>query len=461
MNHLRPPRRPGHRRSTATASVLLLPLTVTALAACSDAGDTAAPPVASPAATASGERCATKPIVPETDAADAAGQSAATGVYTLDKGAVKAPRKQTFTARRADRSAILVSGSGRLSTYDSKVTKNGGASSLAAAGGHGVNAGVLARDGGRLDLSGGLYYTTGKGSSGVAATGEDTRATLSGGGINTQGASSDGVFASYGGVLDLTYVQIVTMGAQSAPVATGPGGGKVTVSGGTMTSAGCGSPGVHTSGDVSLSGTLFDLANSEAFTVEAGGSLALKNVRATAAAGGVVLRGDGKTSYTMEDGALLATDGDVFSVRGGAAEVELSGGAEVKTKSGALLRVKGMSDATFRADDEKLTGDVVVADGSTADLELTGSTKLDGKVKGASLTLSDRARWSVAGPSTLSGLSFGGGSGSDGSGSDGVAKKVAKMIDGHGYAVTYDEASSPQLDGKSYRLKGGGTLKPA
>ncbi|MFE6893678.1 hypothetical protein [Streptomyces sp. NPDC057694] len=456
MNHLRTPRRPGHRRGTATASVLLLPLAVTGLTACSDAGDTAAPPVASPAATASGKRCATQPIGPETESADAAGQPAATGAYTLDSGAVKAPRKKTFGAVTADRSAILVSGSGQLSTYDSKVTKNGATSSLPEAGGRGLNAALLARDGGLLDLSGGLYYTTGKGSTGVAATGKDARATLSGGGINTQGASSHGVLASYGGVLDLTYVQIVTMGAQSAPVATGPGGAKVTVSGGTMTSAGCGSPGVHTSGDVSLSGTLFDLANSEAFTVEAGGSLSLKNVRATAAAGGVVLRGDGEKSYTMDDGALLATDGDVFSVRGGAADVKLSGGAEVKTKSGALLRVKDLADATFRADDEKLTGDVLVAAGSTADLELTGSTKLDGKVKGASLALSGGARWSVAGASTLAGLSFG-----DGSTSDGVAKKISKMIDGNGYAVTYDPKSSPQLDGKSYRLKGGGTLKPA
>ncbi|WP_420033258.1 hypothetical protein ACN2WE_11930 [Streptomyces sp. cg28] len=456
MTHLRPPRRPGHRRGTATASVLLLPLAVTALTACSDDGDTAAPPVASPAATASGARCATKPLVPETEAADAAGQSTATGVYTLDEGKAKAPRRKTYTAHRSDRSAILVSGPGQLSTYDVKVTKNGAASSLTAAGGHGVNAAVLARDGGLLDLSGGLYYTTGKGSSGVAVTGKDTRATMSGGGVNTQGASSPGLLTSYGGALDLTYVQIVTMGAQSAPIATGPGGGTVTVSGGTMTSAGCGSPGVHTSGDVSLSGTLFDLANSEAFTLEAGGSLSLKNVRANSAAGGVVLRGDGRTSYTMDDGALLATDGDLFSVRGGTADVKLTGGAEVKTKSGALLRVKELADATFRADDEKLTGSVLVSAGSTADLELSGSTKLDGKVKGASLTLSGGARWSVAGTSTLAGLSFG-----DGSGSGSVAKKIARMIDGNGYAVTYDPASSPQLDGKSYRLKDGGTLKPA
>ncbi|MFJ4712163.1 hypothetical protein [Streptomyces sp. NPDC088785] len=456
MNHLRPSRRPGHRRGTATASVLLLPLAVTALTACSDDGDTAAPPVASPAATASGARCVTKPIAPEAGAADPAGQPAATGVYTVDSGTRKAPRRKTFTAHRADRSAVLVSGPGRLSLYDAKVTKEGGASARAVADGRGVNAGLLARDGGLLDLSGGVYYTTGKGSSGVVATGGKSRATMSGGGINAQGASSHGVLASYGGALDLTYVQIVTMGAQSAPVATGPGGGKVTVSGGTMTSAGCGSPGVHTSGDVSLSGTLFDLANSEAFTLEAGGSLSLKNVRATAAAGGVVLRGGGRTSYRMADGALLATDGDLFRVRRSTAEIELTGGAEVKTKGGALLRVGEMADATFRADDEKLRGSVLVADGSTADVELTGSTVLDGRVRGASLTLSGAARWSVAGTSSLKGLAFG-----DGRSTDGVAKKVARAIDGNGYAVTYDPASSPQLGGRSYRLKDGGTLKPA
>ncbi|MYW66141.1 hypothetical protein GTY65_19100 [Streptomyces sp. SID8379] len=452
MRHLGLPRRPGQRRATATASVLLLPLALTALTACSDADDTATPPVASPAATASGARCATRPLVPSADPSSAA-QPVATGAYTLDSGSVSAPRKKAFTATTADESAALVSGSGRLSTYDSKVTKSGGTSSLTASAEHGLNAALLARDGGRLNLSGGKFGTTGKGATGVAATGADARATLSASGITTQGASAHGLMASYGGALDLTYVQVITAGAQSAPIAAGPGGAKVTVSGGTMTSAGCGSPGVQTAGDVTLSNTLFDLANSEAFTVEAGGSLSLKDVRASAAAGGVMLRGAGRTSYAMSGGALQATDGDLFSVEQATADVELKGGAEVKTKSGVLLRVKEQGAASFAADGERLKGDVVVAKGSTAALDLAGSTVFDGRVKGASLTLAGSARWSVAGDSSLKGLSFD-------KGSD-VAKEVARVIRGNGHAVTYDATSSPELGGRSFPLEGGGTLKPA
>lgn len=445
MTYLGLPRHRGRRRAATTASVLLLPLALSSLTACSDDDATATPPVASPAATASGARCATDPLAPEQDAAVA---SAATGAYTQAAEDVTAPRRKTFSASRADESAILVSGSGKLSTHDSNVTKRGGTTSVDASGGHGLNAAALARDGGRLSFSGGKFDSMGKGATVVAASGKDARAVLDSNGVTATGVSAHGVLASYGGEAGLRNVEIDTAGAQAAPVAAGPGGAKVTVSGGTMTSAGCGSPGVQTAGEVSLSGTLFDLANSEAFTVEAGGALSLKNVRATAAAGGVILRGDGETSFTMKAGAVQAADGDVFSVQRSTADVKLSGGAEVTTKDGALLRVRDHGSVTFSAHSEKLKGNVVVSDGSAA-LDLSGSTVLDGSVSRASLTLGAGTKWLVGGDSTVEGLVLG----------DGVS--VSKAIVGNGHAVTYDRTSSPGLGGKSYRLKGGGTLKPA
>ncbi|WP_338695839.1 hypothetical protein V2W30_11260 [Streptomyces sp. Q6] len=446
MKHLGPPRRPGQRRATYTASALLLPLTLTALSACSDDdGSATPPPVASPAATASGARCVTDGPVPD-DGADAA--PAVAGATTVDDDEVAAPRGTSFKASTMDESAALVTGTGKLSTHDSKVTKSGATSSVDASGGHGLNAALLARDGGRLVLSGGKFHTKGKGATAVFASGQGSRAELSANEIQAKGASAHGVMATYGGELALRYVQIDTAGAQAAPVAVGPGGGRVTVSGGTMTSAGCGSPGVQTAGQVSLTQTLFDLANSEAFTVEPGGALSLTDVRASAAAGGVVLRGDGETSFTMKDGSIQAADGDVFSVQESVADVKLSGGAEVRTKDGALLRVRDRGVVTFAAHNEKLTGDVIVSDGSAA-LDLTGSTKLDGRVSGASLSLGAGTTWSVAGDSTVAGLDLG-------SGAD-----VASAIVGNGHAVTYDAGASPGLHGKSYRLTGGGTLKPA
>ncbi|MEV5613969.1 hypothetical protein [Streptomyces sp. NPDC052225] len=446
MKRLGPPRRPGHRRAATTASALLLPLTLTALSGCSDDdGAATPPPVASPAATASGARCVTDAPVPD-EGADAA--PAATGAYTVSDGAKTASRKKPFKTSQADESAVLASGSGKLTTHDSKVTKSGGTSSVDASGGHGLNAALLARDGGRLDLSGGTFRTKGKGATGVFASGKGSRAELSANEIEAKGASAHGVMASYGGELALRYVQIDTAGAQAAPIAVGPGGGTVTVSGGTMTSAGCGSPGVQTAGEVSLTQTLFDLANSEAFTVEPGGALSLTDVRASAAAGGVVLRGDGETSFTMKDGSIQASDGDIFSVQQAIADVKLTGGAEVKTKDGALLRVRDRGVVTFAADDEKLHGDVIVSDGSAA-LDLTGSTTLDGRVSGASLSLAEGTTWSVAGDSTVAGLDLGAGA------------EVSSVIVGNGHAVTYDPGSSPALHGKSYRLTGGGTLRPA
>lgn len=163
-----------------------------------------------------------------------------------------------------------------------------------------------------------------------------------------------------------------------------------------------------------------------------------------------MLRGDGATSYRMTGGAVQASDGDIFAVQQADADIELSGGADVKTKDGKLLRVTDKGTATFRANSEKLKGSVAVTKGSSATLDLTGSTDLDGKIVGAaSLTLGPRTQWSVSGDSALKGLKL----------ADGA--KVSDVIVGNGHTVTYDKASSPDLHGKKYQLEGGGTLKPA
>ena len=117
---------PRRRRVAVTASVLLLPF---ALAGCSDDSSTAPPPAVTPAATPSGARCATAPL-PSDGGTDPAG----TSVYTVDGEKVAAPHLKGFSARTADRSAVLVSGGGELSTRDSGVRKSGGTTSLTASG---------------------------------------------------------------------------------------------------------------------------------------------------------------------------------------------------------------------------------------------------------------------------------------------------------------------------------------
>ncbi|MCX3060080.1 translocation/assembly module TamB domain-containing protein [Streptomyces beihaiensis] len=446
MKIVRHPRRPAVRRAVVTASVLLMPL---ALAACTADDGATAPAPPSPAATASGARCVTG--LPAPDQSPQTG-SAPEAAFVVDGSEVVTPRGKTYKAMGADTSAVLVSGSGKLTTHDSAIYKYGDTTSVAASAAWGRNAAVLARDGGLLQLSGGQFEGQGRGATGVVAAGRGARAELSGNGIKTKGAYAHGVMASHGGTLDLRYVQIDTAGAQAAPIATGPGGAKVTVSGGTMTSAGCGSPGVQTCGDVSVANTLFDLANSEAFTVEPGGALSLKDVRASAAAGGVVLRGDGKASFAMSGGSVQASDGDVFLVERATADVRLSGGAEATTKDGKLLRVRDGGTVTFTADGERLKGDTLVSGGGGATLDLRGRTKLDGRIRGASLTLAGGARWSVADDSSLKALEAAPGT---------SVKEMIGGIESNGHTVTYDKALSPALGGRTYRLDGGGTLKPA
>lgn len=451
---------PGHRRAGATAAVLLLPLV---LGACSDDGAATPPPAATPAATASGARCTTDPLpvddkqkpdtaTPDTpDTPDTHTKKTASGAYTAEgRKPVSAPRSKSFSARTPDRSAVLVSGPGKLTTRDSAVRKSGGTTSATESAVRGLNAAVLVNSGGELTVSGGEQRTTGRGATGVFATGKDSRAALSANRITATAAGARGVTASDGAELTLSYTEIRTAGAQSPPVAAGPDGGRVTVTGGTMTSAGCGSPGVLTAGEVSLNGTLFTVANSEAFTVEPGGALTLKNVRSSAAAGGVLMRGTGKaskTSFAMNGGSIQAAEGDAMLVRGTTADVRLKGRAEVTTKDGALLRVRDAGTATLTADHERLHGDILATDGS-ATVTLTGGTRLEGRVKGAALSLGPGTKWTVTGNSRLTTLTL----------RDGATP--SDVITGNGSTVTYDRAANPSLKGHKYPLQGGGTLKP-
>jgi hypothetical protein len=392
----------------------------------------------------------------------------ATGTYVLAGGtAIRA--NQTFIAAADDQSGVLVTNGGVLTLRNPTVKTAGGSKSSDESSFYGLDAGVLAQSGGKVRISGGSITTRGAGANGVFAYGSGASATVTGTRIKATGQYAHGAMASGGGTLKLTNLLISTKGASSAAIATDRGGGTVTVAGGTMTTSGYRSPGIYSTGAIIVTGAHMTASGAEASVVEGANSITVRNtVLKAAKQHGVMLynsmSGDasaGTGRYTMIGGSLTAQSGPAFYVTNTRAVITLQRAAIVHAASGVLVRADnagtgsgntGAGTVTFTADREKLTGNLIAAGTGTITATIRDHTTLTATVVTAALKLDATSTWRATGNSTLTALSDPSISGSS----------ITNII-GNGHTVTYAAslAANAKLADKTYKLAGGGELRPA
>ncbi|MGO9754763.1 MAG: hypothetical protein ACLP22_25440 [Solirubrobacteraceae bacterium] len=394
-----------------------------------------------------------------------------TGAYTL-AGGRSTLQNRSFKASGTDESGVLVSSSGDLTLLDPTVRTTGSSKSSDESSFYGLDAGVLAESSGVLDINSGSILTTGAGANGVFAYGSGASVTLRNVKITATGQYAHGVMASGGGTISVTGATVSTAGASSAAVATDRGGGTITVNGGSFRTSGFKSPGIYSTGTIKVTGAAMTATGAEAAVVEGANSItATRSTLRGAAAGahGVMLynsmSGDanaGTGTYTMLGGSLSAAGGPAFYVTNTDAVITISGRANISAASGVLLRADnagtgsgntGAGNATLVLRGEHLTGDLLSGGTGTIRASLSHGTVLEGRIDAAALTIDGSSVWKVTGNSTLSGfLDSARISGSD----------ITNVI-GDGHTVTYDAAlvANKALGGRTYRLAGGGELKPA
>ncbi|MFB2351396.1 hypothetical protein ACETUS_29865, partial [Priestia megaterium] len=73
-------------------------------------------------------------------------------------------------------------------------------------------------------------------------------------------------------------VNITTEGQHCAAIATDRGSGNVTVTGGTMTTSGEGSPGIYSTGNIKVSDSVITATGSEAAVIEGKNSISITDV---------------------------------------------------------------------------------------------------------------------------------------------------------------------------------------
>ena len=394
-----------------------------------------------------------------------------TGAYTLSKGSAVLKGRR-FAASAADESGVLVNSSGQLTLLNPTVATTGSSKSSDESSFYGLDAGVLTDGSGVLRITGGSVHTTGAGANGVFAYGSGARITLRNVKITAIGQYAHGVMASGGGTISATGMTVSTAGASSAAVATDRGGGRITVTGGSFRTSGFKSPGIYSTGTIKVTDVEMTATGAEAAVVEGANSITVtRSILRGAATGGhgVMLynsmSGDanaGTGTYTMLGGSLTAAGGPAFYVTNTNAVISISGAAKVSAASGVLLRADNAGtgsgntsagNATLVLRGEHLTGDLLTAGTGTIRASLSHGTVLQGRTGTAALTIDGSSIWKVTGNSTLTAIVD----------SAGISGSNITNVIGNGHTVTYNAglAANEALGARTYKLAGGGELKPA
>jgi len=392
-------------------------------------------------------------------------------VYSQSGGTV-AKSNQTITTSDKATSGVKVTDGGTLTLSDSQVTTSGNTTGMEDSSFYGLNAGVLAMASSKITMTGGSIATRGTGANGAFAVGAGSVVELSKVKIDCVASGAHGVDATITGTIICTDVDITTAGnGAAAAISTDRGSGTVTFTRGSATTSGTRSPGIYSTGSITVSDAKITATGSEAIVIEGRNSVTLNNTTLSCLrqCGAMLYQsfsgdaGIGTSTLTMTGGSLTAAEGPMFYITNTAAAIDLKGNAKLSAASSVLINAAagrwGSTGSnggrlTFKADGETLAGDITCDDISTVIATLQNKTTLKGAInaqgaaKAMALTLDATSVWEVTGTSYVTSLTD-------------QDATLANVHD-NGHTIYYDpKADANQwLGGKTCPLSGGGKLVP-
>ena len=413
---------------------------------------------------------------------------------------------EDINASDTDANVALARNGGTLTVSNGTLAKTGDGSNDDNCNFYGTNAiALVVGDGSTAIIDGSELTADSTGSNGVFATDSGT-ALVNDTTITTTADNSRGLDATYGGTILASAVTADTSGDHSATAATDRGGGAVSITDSTLTTAGSGSPLLYSTGDIQASGVTGTASGSQIAGMEGLNTILINdstlestNTGTTGSdpiANGVIIyqstSGDAEAAtgehatFQAKDSTLTSAigSGSMFYVTNTTADVVLSSTAlDFDTSAATLLQASG-NDANgwgqagsngaavnFTGRDQTLAGDVVADTISTVNLYLldgttwTGAASITDNASAASGSTSDApitvnvdgtSTWIVTDDTTISALNVAdGGSVVDADGdtvtiiADGgtVVKgtgDVTVTVTG-GYTTTVDETDDTQL----------------
>ena len=324
--------------------------------------------------------------------------------------------EKTYNSETANENALLIDTTEAVTLSDITVTKTGDSDGGDASSFYGTNSGLLVKGGSTTTITGATITTDATGANGVfsyggngaqnGAAGDGTTINIYDSTIHTTGDGSGGIMTTGGGVTNAENLKVVTGGRSSAPIRTDRGGGIVTVTGGSYTSNGLGSPAVYSTADITVNDAELISNLSEGICIEGKNSVTLNNVILTANNSGMngnatfldsimiyqSMSGDadsGTSSFTANGGTINSKNGHVFHVTNTNAVINLSG-VTINNEDSEKVLLSVCDDgwsgakniATLNANRQELSGNILVGSNSTLTLNLNNSSVFTGAVSG-------------------------------------------------------------------------------
>ena len=174
------------------------------------------------------------------------------GALTADGDSQEAT-DQTIAATDADVNAALAENGGALALSGVTLKKSGDDTNGDNCNFYGVNSVLLATgDGSTAKVENSKLSATSEGSNAIFAT-DGATVYANGDTITTSAGNSRGLDATYGGTIIANEMGISTRGDHCASIATDRGGGNISVTNSTLSTAGSGSPLLYSTGDIEVS----------------------------------------------------------------------------------------------------------------------------------------------------------------------------------------------------------------
>ena len=344
-----------------------------------------------------------------------------------------------------DENALLIDTAEDVTLNNPAVTKGGDSDGGDNCSFYGLNAAVLAKGGATVTITGGTVDSDADGANGVfsyggnggrnGAAGDGTTVNISDTVITTTGNNAGGIMTTGGGITNAANLTVTTGGRSSAAIRTDRGGGTVSVTGGSYTTGGLGSPALYSTADVTVEDALLTSTLSEGVCIEGKNTVTLKNCDLTASNtqcnGNATfldtimiyqsMSGDadsGTSAFTMTGGSLTSKNGHVFHITNTHAIISLENVAISNEDSeGVLLSVcddgwnGAENNAELFAASQQLEGCILVGSNSKFSLTLTGGSGFVGSISGdiqnssgtavstavgeVSVTLDDTSTWTL------------------------------------------------------------------
>ncbi len=313
----------------------------------------------------------------------------------------------TYTSSTGGKNALLISG-GTITASNLTITKTGD-SSDENADFYGTNAAVLVYNGATLNMTGGTVTTTGGHANAVFAYGTgiiNINDTV----INTTNNNSGGIMVTGGGTLNAKNLTVLTQGNSSASIRSDRGGGTLTLTSGTYTTNGTGSPAIYSTANITANDADLVSNASEGVVIEGANSVSLNHVNLTD--NNTTLNGNSETykniflyqsqsgdattgtsSFNATESNITTQNGDTFFVTNTKASITLSGNTFTNA-SGDFLRVQagkwGTSgsnggDVTLNLNGQNINGNIIIDDISTLTMNLTSGSYYRGIINSGNL----------------------------------------------------------------------------